>query len=143
MNLSSDFSQEFPYTDRIYLNNASTSRMPKTSIQTMNDFLIKYNEYGPDSELSDNFVKERLNNLRKLISQLIKCRQEEVVLTQSVTDGINFVASGMKFKQDSNIITRGANHEHPANHYPWVRAGQKTGLRRCLLMKLDISSLIR
>jgi cysteine desulfurase / selenocysteine lyase len=129
MNLSSDFSQEFPYMDRIYLNNASTSRMPKTSIQAMNDFLIKYNEYGPDSELSDNFVKERLNNLRKTISQLIKCKQEEVVLTQSVTDGINFVASGMKFGQDSNIITRGSNHEHPANHYPWVRAGQKIGLR--------------
>lgn len=129
MNLSSNFSQEFPYRDRIYLNNASTSRMPKTSIQAMNDFLIKYNEYGPDSELSDNFVKERLNNLRKVISQLIKCKQEEVVLTQSVTDGINFVASGMKFKQQSNIITRGSNHEHPANHYPWVRAGQKIGLQ--------------
>ncbi|MGI0060870.1 MAG: aminotransferase class V-fold PLP-dependent enzyme [Nitrosotalea sp.] len=115
--------------DRIYLNNASTSRMPKSSIQTMNDFLIKYNEYGPDSELSDNYVKGLLNSLRKAISQLIKCRQEEVVLTQSVTDGINFVASGMKFRQGSNIITRGSSHEHPANHYPWVRAGQKAVLR--------------
>ncbi len=129
MNLSFDFSQEFPYMDRIYLNNASTSRMPKSSIQTMNDFLIKYNEYGPDSELSDNYVKGLLNSLRKAISQLIKCRQEEVVLTQSVTDGINFVASGMKFRQGSNIITRGSSHEHPANHYPWVRAGQKAVLR--------------
>jgi len=129
MNLSSDVTQEFPYANRIYLNNASTSRMPRTSIQAMNDFLVQYNEYGPDSESSDSYVKERLNNLRKLISQLIKCRQEEVVLTQSVTDGINFVAGGMKFKQYANIITRGSNHEHPANHYPWVRASQKVGLR--------------
>ncbi len=129
MNLSFDFSQEFPYMDRIYLNNASTSRMPKSSIQAMNDFLIKYNEYGPDSELSDNYVKGLLNSMRKAISQLIKCRQEEVVLTQSVTDGINFVASGMKFRQGANIITRGSSHEHPANHYPWVRAGQKVVLR--------------
>lgn len=129
MNLGSDFTQEFPYANRIYLNNASTSRMPKSSIQAMNDFLVRYNEYGPDSESSDNYVKGLLNNLRKLISQIIKCRQEEVVLTQSVTDGINFVASGMKFKQDANIVTRGSNHEHPANHYPWVRAGQKVGLR--------------
>lgn len=115
--------------ERIYLNNASTARMPKTSIQAMNDFLIKYNEYGPDSELSDNYVKERLGNLRKVISQLIKCKQEEVILTQSVTDGINFVAGGMKFRSASNIITRGSSHEHPANHYPWVRTGQKIGLR--------------
>ena len=127
MNL--DFSQEFPYKDRIYMNNASTSRMPKTSMCAMSDFLSKYNEYGPDSELSDGYVKERLNNLRKAISQIIKCRHEEVILTQSVTDGINFVANGMKFKPKSNIITRGSNHEHPANHYPWVRTGQRIELR--------------
>ncbi len=127
MNL--DFSQEFPYKDRIYLNNASTSRMPKTSMKAMGDFLLKYNHYGPNSELSDNYVRERINNLRKAISQLIKCRHEEVILTQSVTDGINFVANGMKFKPKSNIITRGSNHEHPANHYPWLRTGQRVELR--------------
>ncbi|MDE1816052.1 MAG: aminotransferase class V-fold PLP-dependent enzyme [Thaumarchaeota archaeon] len=129
MNLDFDFSQEFPYKDRIYLNNASTARMPKTSIHAMNDFLSRYNEYGPDSELSDNYVKERLNNLRKAISQLIKCRHEEVVLTQSVTDGINIVANGIKFKPKCNIITRGSNHEHPANHYAWVRVGKKVEIR--------------
>ncbi len=134
MNSVFDFSQEFPYKDRIYLNNASTSRMPKSSIHAMNDFLSKYNEYGPDSELSDNYVKERLNNLRKAISQLIKCRHEEVILTQSVTDGINFVANGMNFNPRSNIITRGSTHEHPANHYPWVRIGKKVELRE---MKID------
>jgi cysteine desulfurase/selenocysteine lyase len=127
MNL--DFSQEFPYKDRIYLNNASTSRMPGTSIHAMNDFLSKYNEFGPDSKMSDNYVNERLNNLRKAISQLIKCRQEEIVLTQSVTDGINIVANGMKFKPKSNVITRGSNHEHPANHYAWVRVGQNVEIR--------------
>ena len=103
--------------------------MPKTSIHAMNDFLSRYNEYGPDSELSDNYVKERLNNLRKAISQLIKCRHEEVVLTQSVTDGINIVANGIKFKPKCNIITRGSNHEHPANHYAWVRVGKKVEIR--------------
>ena len=129
MNLDFDLSQEFPYKDRIYLNNASTARMPKTSIHAMNDFLSRYNEYGPDSELSDNYVKERLNNLRKAISQLIKCRHEEVVFTQSVTDGINIVANGIKFKPKCNIITRGSNHEHPANHYAWVRVGKKVEIR--------------
>src|SRR5574337_180486 len=94
MNL--DYSQDFPYKERIYLNNASTSRMPRSSIVAMNDFLVKYNELGPDSEASDNYVRERLGNLRKEISGLIKCKPEEVVLTQSVTDGINFVANGLK-----------------------------------------------
>jgi cysteine desulfurase / selenocysteine lyase len=129
MNLDNDFSLDFPYEDRIYLNNASTSRMPKISIEAMSEFLRKYNEYGPDSETSDSYVKERLANLRKGISQLIKCKPEEVILTQSVTDGINFVSSGFKFKPKANFIIRGSNHEHPANHYPWVRQGQKITLR--------------
>lgn len=129
MNLDSDFSLEFPYTDRIYLNNASTSRMPKVSIHAINEFLLKYNEYGPDSESSDNYVRERLANLRKGISQLINCKPEEVILTQSVTDGINFVANGFKFKPKANFIIRGSNHEHPANHYPWIRTGHRALLR--------------
>ena len=103
--------------------------MPRSSIVAMNEFLIKYNELGPDSEASDNYVKERLGNLRKEISGLIKCRPEEVVLTQSVTDGINFVANGLKLDPNSNIVIRGSTHEHPANHYPWVRAGQRAELR--------------
>jgi len=129
MNLGTDYSVDFPYKKRIYLNNASTSRMPRVSLEAMNEFLIKYNEYGPDSESSDSFVRERLSNLRKEISQLIKCKPEEVVFTQSVTDGINFVSNGFKFKPKANFIIRGSNHEHPANHYPWIRTGQKAELR--------------
>lgn len=127
MNL--DYSQDFPYKERIYLNNASTSRMPISSIVAMNEFLIKYNELGPDSESSDIYVREKMNNLRKKISELIKCRPEEVIFTQSVTDGINLVANGLKLSPNSNIVVRGSTHEHPANHYPWVRAGYRIDLR--------------
>jgi cysteine desulfurase / selenocysteine lyase len=131
MNL--DYSKDFPYKDRIYLNNASASRMPRSSISAMSDFLVKYNELGPDSEASDIYVKERLASLRKEISELIKCRPEEVILTQSVTDGINFVASGLKLNPNSNIVIRGSTHEHPANHFPWIRAGQRAELRNLLV----------
>ena len=58
MNL--DYSQDFQYKEKIYLNNASASRMPRSSISAMSDFLVKYNELGPDSEASDNYVRERL-----------------------------------------------------------------------------------
>jgi len=129
MNLNGGYSADFPYKERIYLNNASTSRMPRVSLEAMNDFLIKYNEYGPDSESSDTYVREKLSNLRKGIAQLIKCKPEEVIFTQSVTDGINFVSNGFKFKPKANFIIRGSNHEHPANHFPWIRTSQRSELR--------------
>lgn len=127
--MNSSYSQDFPYDRRIYLNNASTSRMPKSSIQAMTDFLIKYNEIGPDSEEADSYVKERLGAVRNGISKIINCRPEEVVLTQTVTDGINFVASGLKLDPKSNVVIRGSSHEHPANHFPWIRMGKRFELR--------------
>ena len=50
MNLmSKDISDDFPVSNKIYLNNASVSLMPSQSISAMNDFLISYNSLGPDS----------------------------------------------------------------------------------------------
>jgi cysteine desulfurase / selenocysteine lyase len=125
MNLDYDVSQDFPFKNTIYLNNASTSLMPISSIKAMTDFLISYNEMGPDSKKADSYVTEKFFLARKAVSHLIKCKPDEVIFTQSTTDGVNMVASGLKLKQTSNIIIRDSNHEHPANHYPWVRLAEK------------------
>jgi cysteine desulfurase/selenocysteine lyase len=125
MNLDYDVSQDFPFKDTIYLNNASTSLMPISSIKAMTDFLVSYNEMGPDSKKADSYVTERFFLARKAVSYLIKCKPDEVIFTQSTTDGVNMVANGLKLKQTSNIIIRDSNHEHPANHYPWVRLAEK------------------
>ena len=42
-----------------------------------------------------------------------------------MTDGINIVANGMKFDNDSNIIIRGGEHEHHANYFPWLKLGRR------------------
>ena len=129
MNLDYDVSQDFPFKDTIYLNSASTSLMPISSIKAMTDFLVSYNEMGPDSKRADNYVTEKFFLARKAISYLIKCKPDEVIFTQSTTDGVNMVASGLKLKQTSNIIIRDSNHEHPANHYPWIRLTGKLEVR--------------
>ena len=129
MNLDYNVAQDFPYKSRIYLNNASTSLMPVSSIKAMTDFLVTYNEEGPDSSAANDLVREKLYLIRKAISYLIKCKPEEVILTQSTTDGVNMVANGLNLKSSSNIIIRGSNHEHPANHYPWVRLSRKIDVR--------------
>ena len=130
MNLESkDISDDFPISDKIYLNNASVSLMPLQSINAMKDFLISYNSIGPDSKDSESFVTEKLRNVRKIISQIISCHPDEVILTQSTTDGINFVANGLSFDDKSNIIIRGMNHEHHSNFYPWIKLKDKLSVR--------------
>ena len=136
MNLTSkDISEDFPNSGKIYLNNASVSLMPSQSIEAMKDFLISYNSIGPDSINSEPFVTEKLQNIRKIIAKIINCQPEEVILTQSTTDGINIVANGLSFEQNSNLIIRGFSHEHHANFYPWLRLQNKTKIRNLSIDK--------
>ena len=126
MNLvSKDISDDFQHSEKIYLNNASVSLMPLQSIEVMKDFLISYNSIGPDSKESESLIDEKLRNIRKAISKIISCQPDEVVLTQSTTDGINIVANGLSFNAKSNIVIRGMTHEHHANFYPWIKLKSK------------------
>lgn len=122
-------SKSFPKSNRIYLNNASSSLIPLSTIKAMTDFTIRYNELGPDSQDLASLVSMKSNELRGTISKLVNCRPEEVILTSSTTEGINNVANGMSFSKDSNIIIRGTTHEHHANYYPWLRLGSRVELR--------------
>lgn len=126
---SNDISDDFPNSEKIYLNNASVSLMPSQSIVAMKEFLINYNSLGPDSKESEPFITEKLRNVRTSISKILKCQPDEIVLTQSTTDGINFVANGLSFSNDSNIVIRGMTHEHHANFYPWLKLGNKISIK--------------
>jgi cysteine desulfurase/selenocysteine lyase len=130
MNLiSKDISDDFSNSKKIYLNNASVSLMPSQSIEAMREFLVTYNSIGPDSNDSESFIIEKLQNVRKIIAKIISCQPDEVVLTQSTTDGINFVANGLLFDDESNIIIRGMGHEHHANFYPWIKLKEKISIK--------------
>ncbi len=137
MNLdSTDFMQDFPQGGKIYLNNASVSLMPFSSIEVMKNFLVNYSANGPDSIDSDVFLKEKLIRIRRTVSNLIHCRPEEIVFTQSTTDGVNMVATGLSFDSKSNVVIRGMGHEHHANYYPWLRLSQKLMLKS---LKTDLN----
>ena len=123
--ISKDISDDFPKSEKIYLNNAAVSLMPLKSIEAMNEFLMTYNSLGPDSKDAGLFINEKLQNVRRIISKIISCQPDEVVLTQSTTDGINFVANGLSLDSNSSIIIRGMAHEHHSNFYPWIKLKEK------------------
>ncbi|MBM2851460.1 MAG: cysteine desulfurase [Candidatus Nitrosotenuis sp.] len=129
MNFDLDTAGAFISSDKTYLNNASSSLIPLKSIKAMTDFIIQYNELGPDSIDFGIELAEKYNQLRQTISKLIRCRPEEVILTQSTTEGINMVASGLSFPKNSNIVIRGTTHEHHSNYYPWLRLAKSVELR--------------
>lgn len=134
MNLNSDeIKDDFVHGGKIYLNSASVSLMPVQSVDAMREFLVEYNSVGPDSPSSRPLVAEKFQGVRRTISRIINSEPDEVVITQSVTDGVNLVANGLAVRPDSEIIVRGMSHEHHANLYPWLRLG-----RRCALKSIGI-----
>lgn len=129
MNLNNDITNDFPIKDKIYLNNASVSITPNVTIEAMNEFLKKYSEIGPDSLESEEFIQDIFRNTRKNLAELLKCQPNEIVFTQSTTDGINIVANGLSVNKENNIIIRGGFHEHHANLYPWLKLGSKIKIK--------------
>lgn len=130
MNLDQELiSSSFARSERAYLNSASSSLIPLQTMKTMTDFTIRYNELGPDSLDFVAFLSEKTASLRSTISKLIKCDPHEVIFTQSATEGINAVASGLLFPKNSNIIIRGSTHEHHSNYFPWLRLSERVEIR--------------
>ena len=113
--------RDFPITRRfIYMNNASSAPMPISTIKAMTDFMLFESEHGPDSRLVSERIRELMLDTRRRLSKMLRCKEEEIIFTQSTSDGINFVSKGLKLKKSDNIIIRDGIHEHPSNYIPWA-----------------------
>lgn len=123
--MNADIQDDFSHGGKIYLNNASVSLTPLDTIKSISDFMTLYSAMGPDSADSKPFVENILQRTRKAISEIIKCSPDEIVFTQSTTDGVNAVSGGLAFPPGSNIIIRGRGHEHHANYYPWLNLSDR------------------
>jgi cysteine desulfurase/selenocysteine lyase len=131
----------FPRLKCIYLNSASNAPLPLESIRAITDFLLAVNEYGPDSNKSQEMIEDITNATRKELAALIRCRVDEIVFTQSTTDGINIVANGLMLKEGSSIIIRDGEHEHPSNHYAWLRLRSRGVEVKSINIKDDYGSV--
>lgn len=122
--------KDFPVTKKkIYMNCGSFAPMPLYTIKSITDFLVRCSEEGPDSTSAQEYITSLMRELRILTSQLINCEPEEIIFTQSTTEGINYVASGLDWKKSDIIIARGGLHEHYANYFPWLNISKKYGVK--------------
>jgi cysteine desulfurase / selenocysteine lyase len=106
---------------RIYLNNGSISPLPISSIKSMTDFNIRYSEVGPDSKEFTVYLDKLKLETRKRVANLINGHEDEIIFTQSTTEGINMIASGLTWKDGNRLLIRNSLNEHFSNYLPWVR----------------------
>ncbi len=123
-----DLRQDFPITKKmIYMNNGAVAPTPLAVVKAMTDFMVKCADEGPDAQATSDYISSLLRELRMRVAHLINCELEEVILTQSTTEGINIVVNGIQWQKGNKIIIRGGKHEHPANYLPWLRLSQRSG----------------
>lgn len=140
---SSDASLDFVRTDfpltkkKIYMNNGSVAPTPLSTIKAITDTFLKYSIEGPDSRTINEFITSLTKELRSRIADLINCESEEIIFTQSTTEGINYVRNGINWKKGDSVVVRGGTHEHYANYLPWLQLSRERGVN---LIDLPINS---
>jgi cysteine desulfurase/selenocysteine lyase len=128
---------DFPLTKKkIYMNNASIAPTPVSTIKAITDTFLKYSIEGPDSKIVNEFITSLTTELRSRIAALINCEPEEIIFTQSTTEGLNYVRNGIEWKKGDSIIVRGGTHEHYANYLTWLQLSREKGVN---LMDLTIN----
>ncbi|MGD8794795.1 MAG: aminotransferase class V-fold PLP-dependent enzyme [Anaerolineae bacterium] len=115
-----EFRDIFPVTRRYaYLNHASAAALPRPVVQAMTRYLEARALDGSQALLD---WEDRLENVRCTAARFVGAHRDEIVLTASVSHGLNLVAAGLDWQPGDNLVC--AETEFPANVYPW------TNLRR-------------
>jgi selenocysteine lyase/cysteine desulfurase len=105
---------EFPVTrDKIFLAHAGVCPLPRRVADAIS-------ECARQGTLGDQeaFMLHRLDDARKLASQLLKCQPDEIALVGPTSLALSFVASGLNFRKGDNILIY--HDDYPSNVYPWM-----------------------
>ena len=120
LNLKNDF-PIFKNNNIIYLDNASTTQKPKQVIDAMVNYYEYYNAnvHRAIYKIAEKSTLE-YENARKIISNFINSKTNEIVFTKSTTESINIVANSMsrEINEGDEIII--SEMEHHSNIIPWL-----------------------
>lgn len=111
--------KEFPVArDKIFLAHAGVCPLPRR----VADAIAECARQGTLGD-QEAFMIHRLDEARKLSSQLLNCQTDEVALLGPTSLGLSLVASGLNFRKGDNILIY--HDDYPSNVYPWMALAAK------------------
>ena len=114
---------------KIYLNNGSVGPLPISTIKSITDFNLRYSEQGPDSKEFNEYLDKLKTETRKRVADLLNCSSDEIIFTQSTTEGINYITNGICWKNNEKILIRNSKNEHYSNYLPWIKVANHKNLK--------------
>jgi cysteine desulfurase/selenocysteine lyase len=128
--------QDFPILkkDMIYFDSGSSSLTPEPVLQKMLEFYHEYRAnvgrgvYRLSQEANEEYEKARAK-----VAGFVNAKSEnEVIITKNTTEGINTVASGLKWEKGDKIVTSAL--EHHSNYIVWLRLKKRYGVEVEVIM---------
>jgi selenocysteine lyase/cysteine desulfurase len=107
--------REFPVArEKIFLAHAGVCPLPRRVAQAVADCAARSTTGDQESLV----FPDRLNDARKLASQLLNCQPDEIALVGPTSLALSFVAAGLNFRKGDNILIY--HDDYPSNVYPWM-----------------------
>jgi len=112
----------------IYLDSTASSLTPEPVLAKILEF---YREYRANVERGVHRLSvkasEECEQARKKVADFINAKStSEIIWTRNTTEGINLVASGLKWKKGDKIVTTVL--EHHSNFIVWLRVRDRSGV---------------
>jgi len=115
----------------IYLDNAATSQRPEQVINSVSDFSRKDNaNIGRGVYTLAEKSMLQYDRARKIISNFIKAKPEEIIFTRNTTESLNLLAytisSIIPKNKDEIVLTE---MEHHSNIIPWQQLAKRKNMK--------------
>jgi selenocysteine lyase/cysteine desulfurase len=118
---SSSFRTLFPVTNNlVYFNHAAVGPLSARAAEAMAWHAHDQRDYGA-LHWRDWYAEH--DALRKVASRMIGSRPDEIAVVKNTSEGLSFVAQGLRWKSGDNVITNAL--EFPSNMTPWRRLEER------------------
>ena len=112
---------EFPVTQEyIYMNHAGVAPISESVSGAMERILKDVKRNGM---VNSSLWEETYFRTRKSAGKLVGSKASEIAFVKNTTEGILFVANGLKWRAGDNVII--TSRGFPANVYPWLNLNSR------------------
>jgi cysteine desulfurase/selenocysteine lyase len=116
-----DFRELFPVTQHVvYLNHAAVGPLSVRAHEAMAKHATDQRDFGA-LHWRDWYAE--IDQLRESAARLIGARPDEIAILKNTSEGLSFVAEGLRWNEGDNVVTSAL--EFPSNWTPWKRLEER------------------
>src|SRR4029434_3872492 len=111
---------EFPVvTEKIFLAHAGVCPLPRRVVDAVTDYTL----FAALGDQEEAFLGVRIMRCRQLAAHLLNAQPHENAFGGPTSNGLSYVASGLKFRRGDNILIY--HDDYPSNVYPWMALAER------------------